>query len=51
MTMTNLILVLGDQLDRNSSAMDEFEAAHDAVWMVASSGLSLTSRLATTLIG
>ena len=28
-----LVLVLGDQLDRASSAFDGFDAAHDAVWM------------------
>ena len=29
----NLILVLGDQLDRNSSAFDDFDKSQDAVWM------------------
>jgi len=29
----NLVLVLGDQLDRRSSAFDGFDARHDAVWM------------------
>jgi deoxyribodipyrimidine photolyase-related protein len=33
MTMRNLILVLGDQLDKHSAAMDDFDAARDAVWM------------------
>ena len=28
-----LVIVLGDQLDRHSSAFDGFDAAHDAVWM------------------
>ena len=28
-----LVLVLGDQLDRRSSAFDGFDARHDAVWM------------------
>jgi deoxyribodipyrimidine photolyase-related protein len=28
-----LVLVLGDQLDRSSSAFDDFDLAHDAVWM------------------
>ena len=28
-----LVIVLGDQLDPESSAFDGFEAAHDAVWM------------------
>ena len=28
-----LVIVLGDQLDRQSSAFDGFDAAHDAVWM------------------
>ena len=31
--MRNLILVLGDQLDRNSAAFDGFDAERDAVWM------------------
>ena len=29
----NLILVLGDQLDLNAAAFDDFDAARDAVWM------------------
>ena len=29
----NLILVLGDQLDRRSAAFDGFDAARDRVWM------------------
>lgn len=29
----NLILVLGDQLDRESSAFDSFDQEHDAIWM------------------
>ena len=28
-----LVIVLGDQLDRQSSAFDDFDAARDAVWM------------------
>ena len=28
-----LVVVLGDQLDRESSAFDEFDAEHDVVWM------------------
>ena len=28
-----LVIVLGDQLDRQSSAFDDFDAAQDAVWM------------------
>jgi deoxyribodipyrimidine photolyase-related protein len=28
-----LIIVLGDQLDIQSSAFDDFDAAHDTVWM------------------
>lgn len=31
--MRNLILVLGDQLDRDSAAFDGFDAERDAVWM------------------
>ena len=31
--LRHLVLVLGDQLDRASSAFDGFDAAHDAVWM------------------
>ncbi len=31
--MRNYILVLGDQLDRASAALDGFDAARDAVWM------------------
>jgi deoxyribodipyrimidine photolyase-related protein len=29
----NLVLVLGDQLDADSAVFDEFDPAHDAVWM------------------
>ena len=29
----SLIIVLGDQLDRHSSAFDDFDAAEDVVWM------------------
>lgn len=31
--MRNLVLVLGDQLDPNSAALDGFDPASDAVWM------------------
>ena len=31
--LRHLVLVLGDQLDRNSSAFDGFDATQDAVWM------------------
>ena len=31
--MRNLIVVLGDQLDRQSSAFDDFDEKQDAVWM------------------
>ncbi|WP_235823313.1 cryptochrome/photolyase family protein [Azohydromonas sediminis] len=31
--LRHLVLVLGDQLDRGSSAFDGFDAARDAVWM------------------
>ncbi len=31
--MRNLVLVLGDQLDPNSSAIDDFDSENDAVWM------------------
>ena len=29
----NLVLVLGDQLDRRSAAFDQFDPGHDRVWM------------------
>jgi deoxyribodipyrimidine photolyase-related protein len=29
----NLVLILGDQLDPNSSAFDHFDPTHDAAWM------------------
>jgi deoxyribodipyrimidine photolyase-related protein len=31
--LRNLVLVLGDQLDVNAAAFDDFDAARDAVWM------------------
>jgi deoxyribodipyrimidine photolyase-related protein len=31
--LRNLVLVLGDQLDRNSAAFDDFDPRRDAVWM------------------
>ncbi|QDT37564.1 cryptochrome/photolyase family protein [Stratiformator vulcanicus] len=31
--MRNLILILGDQLDADSSAFDDFDSEQDAVWM------------------
>lgn len=31
--LRHLVIVLGDQLDHESSAFDDFDAAHDAVWM------------------
>ncbi len=31
--MRNLVLVLGDQLDPHAAALDDFDAAQDAVWM------------------
>ncbi len=31
--MRNLILILGDQLDAESSALDDFDARQDALWM------------------
>ena len=31
--LRKLVIVLGDQLDRQSSAFDGFDPAHDAVWM------------------
>lgn len=31
--MRNLVLVLGDQLDADSAAFDDFDPKHDAVWM------------------
>jgi len=32
-SLRHLIIVLGDQLDRHSSAFDEFDPSQDAVWM------------------
>jgi deoxyribodipyrimidine photolyase-like uncharacterized protein len=29
----HLVIVLGDQLDHRSAALDGFDPAHDAVWM------------------
>jgi deoxyribodipyrimidine photolyase-related protein len=31
--LRNLVIVLGDQLDLDAAAFDDFDAAHDAVWM------------------
>ena len=31
--MRNLIVILGDQLDRNSSVFDDFDAKLDHIWM------------------
>ena len=31
--MRNLVLILGDQLDKHSSAFDDFDSGQDAVWM------------------
>lgn len=31
--MRHLVLVLGDQLDRDAAAFDDFDPAHDAIWM------------------
>ena len=31
--MRHLVLVLGDQLNRDSAAFDGFDATHDRVWM------------------
>lgn len=31
--MRNLVIVLGDQLDRQSAALDGFDPAHDRLWM------------------
>ena len=31
--LRNLVVVLGDQLDLDAAAFDDFDAAHDAVWM------------------
>ncbi len=31
--MRNLVIVLGDQLDENASAFDDFDPACDAIWM------------------
>ena len=32
-TLRHLVLVLGDQLDAQSSALDGFDPAQDAIWM------------------
>ena len=37
-TTRNLVLVLGDQLDRRSSAFDGFSPREDAVWMAEAAG-------------
>ncbi len=37
-TIRNLVLVLGDQLDRRSSAFDGFSPREDAVWMAEAAG-------------
>jgi len=34
----NLVIVLGDQLDRQSAALDGFDRRHDVVWMAEVSG-------------
>jgi len=31
--LRHLVIVLGDQLDPKSSALDGFDVRHDAVWM------------------
>ena len=31
--MRNLIVILGDQLDRNSSVLEDFDVAQDHIWM------------------
>ena len=31
--LRNLVVVLGDQLNREASAFDDFDAAQDATWM------------------
>lgn len=33
MDVRNLVIVLGDQLDRQSSALDDFDSALDRIWM------------------
>jgi deoxyribodipyrimidine photolyase-related protein len=38
--MRNLIVILGDQLDRGSSALDGFDPARDAIWMAEVAGES-----------
>ena len=38
--MRNLILILGDQLDRSSAVFDGFDPAQDAVWMAEVAGES-----------
>ncbi|MEI6535992.1 MAG: cryptochrome/photolyase family protein, partial [Verrucomicrobiaceae bacterium] len=31
--MRNLIIILGDQLNSDSAALDNFDPAKDAIWM------------------
>lgn len=38
MDVRNLVVVLGDQLDRQSSALDDFDSAVDRVWMAETPG-------------
>lgn len=37
-TLRNLVIILGDQLDRQSLAFDDFDPEQDAVWMCEASG-------------
>ena len=48
----HLVVVLGDQLDREAAAFDDFDAAHDIVWMAEASDESThirSSQQRTTL--
>lgn len=52
MSLRNLVLVLGDQLDNSSSAFDDFDPVQDAIWMaevVEESTHVISSKQRTTL--
>ena len=37
-TLRNLVIILGDQLDRQSLVFDDFDPEQDAIWMCEASG-------------
>jgi len=52
LSLRNLVLVLGDQLDNSSSAFDDFDPVQDAIWMaevVEESTHVISSKQRTTL--